>query len=200
MTGTRLYNVQVACRSYTYEVMNDKDIRLSDNDRNDAINQLARAVGEGRLSMDEFEDRSNEVMHATLGKDLVPVLKDIPALRNEEIKEFSRADIDKLRADGRKTRAGIALISTLLGFSIGPVLIATGTTFAGIACLVAVPIIWVLLYVMKIGPDSWHTPSIRQLERQRKREIEAQRKDKWSQLSDEAFGIAQRQLSRWNKK
>jgi len=34
--------------------MNDKDIRLSDNDRNDAINQLARAVGEGRLSMDEF--------------------------------------------------------------------------------------------------------------------------------------------------
>src|SRR5699024_8778761 len=83
-----------------------------------------------------------------------------PALGMEEIKVFSRADIDELRADGRKTRAGIALISTLLGFSIGPVLIATVTTFAGIACLVAVPIILVLLYVMKIGPDSWHTPSI----------------------------------------
>ena len=180
--------------------MNNKHIRLSDDDRNEAINQLARAVGEGRLSMEEFEERSTDVMGATYGKDLVPVLRDIPAHRNTDIKEFSRADIDKLRADGRKTRLGIALISSLVGITAGPLLITSNLAIAGIALLLAVPIIWILLYVMKVGPDSWHAPSLRQLERMRKREIEAQRKDKWSQLSDEALGLAQRQLSRWNKK
>ena len=180
--------------------MNDKHLRLSDDDRNEAINQLARAVGEGRLSMDEFEERSTEVMHATFGKDLAPVLKDIPAQKNADIKEFSRADIEKLRADGRKTRLGVALIASLVALTAGPILITSNAIVAGIAVLVAVPIIWILLYVMKVGPDSWHAPSLRQLERMRKREIEAQRKDKWSQLSDDALGIAQRQLSRWNKK
>src|SRR5699024_1562820 len=131
---------------------------------------------------------------------LVPVLRDIPAHRNTEIKEFSRTDIDKLRADGRKTRLGIALISSLVGITAGPLLITSNLAIAGIALLIAVPIIWILLYVMKVGPDSWHAPSLRQLERMRKREIEAQRKDKWSQLSDEARGLAQRQLSRWNEK
>ncbi len=87
-----------------------------------------------------------------------------------------------------------------MGITAGPLLITSNLAIAGIALLIAVPIIWILLYVMKVGPDSWHAPSLRQLERMRKREIEAQRKDKWSQLSDEALGLAQRQLSRWNKK
>ena len=185
--------------------MNNKEIRLSDSERNDAMNQLARAVGEGRLSVEEFEQRSDDVMQARYGHDLLPVLRDIPEVRNQEIKEFSRADIERLRADGRKTRLGVALITSLVGLAAGPFTIAaTGASFAGVGLglifLLAVPTIWILLYVMKVGPDSWHTPSLRKLERERKREIEAQRKDKWSQISDDALGIAQRQLSRWNKK
>src|SRR5699024_6076958 len=100
--------------------MNDKNLRLSADAPKEAINQRDRAVGEGRLSMDECEERSTEVMHATFGKDLAPVLKDIPAQKNADIKEFSRADIEKLRADGRKTRLGVALIASLVAVTAGP--------------------------------------------------------------------------------
>ncbi|MDN6740753.1 MAG: DUF1707 domain-containing protein, partial [Corynebacterium casei] len=55
--------------------MNNKEIRLSDSERNDAMNQLARAVGEGRLSVEEFEQRSDDVMQARYGRDLLPVLR-----------------------------------------------------------------------------------------------------------------------------
>lgn len=185
--------------------MNDKKIRLSDSDRNDAMNQLARAVGEGRLSMEEFEERSDDVMRATYGADLVPVLRDIPAQRNTDIKEFSRTDIERLRKDGQKTRLGIALITSLVGIAAGPfTIVASGASFAGIGLgllfLLAVPTIWILLYVMKVGPDSWHTPSLRQLENQRKRELGSKRKETLNQLTDDALGIAQKQLSKWNKK
>ena len=185
--------------------MNNKEFRLSDSDRNDAMNQLARAVGEGRLSVEEFEERSDNVMSATYGRDLVPVLKDIPSVRNTEIKEFSRADIERLRKDGQKTRLGVALITSLAGIAAGPFLIvASGASVAGIGlgllALLAVPTIWILLYVMKIGPESWNTPSLRQLERERKRELGSKRQEQLGQLTDDALGIAQRQLSRWNKK
>lgn len=180
-------------------------MRLSDLDRNAAMNQLARAVGEGRLSVSEFEDRTDDVMRATYGRDLVPVLQDIPTVRNTEIKEFSRADIKKLHADGKKTKLGVALITSLLGVAAGPfVIVASGATFTGIGigllCLLAVPTIWILLYVMKAGPESWHTPSLRKLERERKRDLGSKRQAQLGNLTSEALEIAHHQLSRWNKK
>ena len=64
-------------------------MRLSDSERNDAINDLARAVGEGRLTMEEFEDRSDDVMRAHTHQDLVPVFQDIPARGSHEVKVYS---------------------------------------------------------------------------------------------------------------
>ena len=92
-----------------------------------------------------------------------------------------------------------------MGIAAGPfTIVASGASFAGIGLgllfLLAVPTIWILLYVMKVGPDSWHTPSLRQLENQRKRELGSKRKETLNQLTDDALGIAQKQLSKWNKK
>ena len=64
----------------------DRTLRLSDSERNDALTDLARAVGEGRLSMDEFEERSDSVMQAVTQKDLAPIFSDIPATGSQEVK------------------------------------------------------------------------------------------------------------------
>ena len=185
--------------------MNNKEFRLSDSDRNDAMNQLARAVGEGRLSVEEFEERSDNVMRATFGRDLVPVLKDIPSVRNTEIKEFSRSDIERLRKDGQKTPPGSSPHNLTGRHRRGTV---SHRGFRGKHC-------WNRPWPSRAFSRAHHLdlalrhenrtrflahPSLRQLERERKRELGSKRQDKLGQLTDEALGIAQRQLSKWNKK
>ena len=74
-----------------------------------------------------------------------------------------------------------------------------------------------LLYVMKVGPDSWYTPSLRQLEQQRRQEIKrrqleiesakahqqammrVQRKDQFNQLTSDALDVAQNTINRFRK-
>ena len=80
------------------------------------------------------------------------------------------------------------------------------------------PTVWLLLYVMKVGPDSWYTPSIRQLERRRRElirvqqlEIEAsrareiaeqrvQRRQQVNQLTNDAINVAQSTVNRFKRR
>ena len=41
----------------------------------------------------------------------------------------------------------------------------------GLPLVIIVPFVFILLYIMKIGPSSWYTPSPARLERQRQREL-----------------------------
>ena len=83
--------------------------------------------------------------------------------------------------------------------------------------LLIIPTLFILLYVMKVGPDSWYTPSLRQLEQQRRQEIKmrqleiesakahqqalmrSQRKDQMNQLKSDALDAAQNTLNRFRK-
>jgi hypothetical protein len=55
-------------------------LRVSDAERQQVVDALQRHTGEGRLSIDEFEDRSTLAFAARTRADLGGVLADLPAL------------------------------------------------------------------------------------------------------------------------
>jgi len=57
----------------------DAHLRMSDHDREQVVARLYEAVGEGRLTMDEFEDRLTGALAARTFGEVVPYLADLPA-------------------------------------------------------------------------------------------------------------------------
>jgi hypothetical protein len=53
-------------------------LRISDADRESAVNQLSEQYALGRLSRDEFDERSDAVWSARTQGDLAPVFADLP--------------------------------------------------------------------------------------------------------------------------
>lgn len=199
-------------------------MRLSDAEKTDAINDLARAVGEGRLTMEEFEERSDDVMRATTRRELVPLFTDIPAVSATEIKIYSRGEVERAYKAGKKPRLATAMTGTIaLTFASIACFVASNAAGAvailgGVGALFLVPILWIMLYVAKVGPESWHQPSPRKIERQQRREILAmtaqeraqqkaleqaqwaERRRQAGELTSEAMNLAKRKLDQWNKK
>lgn len=54
------------------------DERASDHDRQRVIDELRRHTADGRLTLDEFEERVDEALRATTRGDLVHVLRELP--------------------------------------------------------------------------------------------------------------------------
>jgi hypothetical protein len=57
------------------------DIRVSDADRDQAASELGEAFQVGRLTADEFRERSGQAMDARTGKELTALLADLPVER-----------------------------------------------------------------------------------------------------------------------
>jgi len=55
-------------------------VRMSDAEREAVVARLSRAAGEGRLSLDEFEQRVAEVLAARTFADVEPHVADLPAV------------------------------------------------------------------------------------------------------------------------
>jgi hypothetical protein len=58
----------------------DAHVRASDVERDQVIKTLGQHTADGRLTMDEFEERVGEALSATSRADLEPVLRELPAL------------------------------------------------------------------------------------------------------------------------
>lgn len=58
--------------------MMDREIRVSDADREDVVGRLRRAMSEGRLSVDEFDERAAAAYAAKTRADLTPLTADLP--------------------------------------------------------------------------------------------------------------------------
>jgi hypothetical protein len=56
------------------------DLRVSDADRQAVIDELRRHTGDGRITLDEFEERVDEVLTARTRADLDAALRELPAL------------------------------------------------------------------------------------------------------------------------
>ena len=54
------------------------DLRVSDADRDRALSELSEAFQAGRITADEFDQRSGQALRARTGKELTALLADLP--------------------------------------------------------------------------------------------------------------------------
>lgn len=202
------------------------NFRIGDAERMEAMDILGRALGEGRLTMDEFDERCSRVAEAQKHSDLTPILSDLPVTppaasqphASHEVAVYSQAEIMQARRAGKRTRAGIFWLGTI--GSMGLVTLAGTAGFDALAgmSLLIIPTLFILLYVMRVGPDSWYAPSLRQLEMQRRQELKArqleieaakaqqqalvraQRQDQFNQITTDALDVAHQTVNRFRRK
>jgi hypothetical protein len=58
------------------------DLRVSDADRDRALSELTEAFQAGRITADEFDERSGQALGARTGKELTALLTDLPVGRS----------------------------------------------------------------------------------------------------------------------
>lgn len=56
----------------------DLDLRASDAERDRTVTELRRHLVDGRLTMDEFDERSGEALRARTRRDLLATLRELP--------------------------------------------------------------------------------------------------------------------------
>ncbi|MEU8380224.1 DUF1707 domain-containing protein [Streptosporangium sp. NPDC048865] len=67
-----------------------RDVRASDDDREAATRRLRLAVEEGRLDLQEFDDRVGRALSATTHGELAVLLADLPAERRRSLPPAGR--------------------------------------------------------------------------------------------------------------
>jgi hypothetical protein len=75
-------------------------MRVSDAERNLVVERLNHAVGEGRLTLSEFEDRLQAVLAARTHDEMVPFVADLPAAVAPEVLTL-RSRSSSLKRAGR---------------------------------------------------------------------------------------------------
>lgn len=144
-------------------------IRLSDAERNTALESLGEAFAEGRLSVHEYDERCKELVQAQTVDDLDALFLDIPQNADGTslslVPQFTINELARANKQSRNVRAGIMAL-TVIGAAIGSAALSpiSGTAVAVIWWLV--PLVAVLLYVLKVGPESWYVPSPKKLQKQ----------------------------------
>lgn len=83
----------------------DPHLRASDAEREQVIEDLRQHAADGRLTMEEFEERVTEALAATTRGDLEPVLRELPPLQRQP-------DVER-RAPGQPMPSGRAVLGAL---------------------------------------------------------------------------------------
>ena len=123
---------------------------------------------------------------------------------------YTSGEIASARKNGQNMRLGLLALGSVLSFGAGIVLAETVANAWGVLPVIVIPVLFILLYVMKVGPDDWYTPSPEQLRRQQLKEIQAARRleeeqrkalraAQRDQITGDAMDFAMRQLGRFNK-
>lgn len=201
------------------------DVRISDEDRNGAIAALGRAFAEGRLTMDEYEDRIESITQAQTHGKVAQVFTDLPRMDGsstviDNSPRYTQQEVEAAYRSSKRTRLGIMALTTVGTLAAIPILTVASSWMWAMLFFV-IPTVFILLYIMKIGPKSWYQPSPRQIERQRLRQIQAsqalytaekkandearqaelraQRQQLASELTNEAMGFAKRSIDKFKK-
>ena len=157
----------------------NQDYRIGDAERQKAMDDLGKHFTAGRLDITEYDNRLTNVVEATMWSDLMPIFSDLPAITDantsatiphaagipDEVK-FTSSEIEENYRSGKRIKLGITLLMLLPCLATPP----TNTLISGIAFSVFLATV-IMLYVLKLGPKSWHQPSPRVLARQRQRQI-----------------------------
>lgn len=84
----------------TGELVPRPEVRVSDAERNSVVERLNQAVGEGRLTLAEFEERIGGVLAARTQTELAPWTADLPEITAPPVLEL-RARSSALERAGR---------------------------------------------------------------------------------------------------
>lgn len=90
------------------------DMRVSDADRDRAVSELSVAYQAGRLTAEEFDQRSGQALHARTGKELIALFADlprnaVPAPRATDLERGARRVLAARVAMGVSAAAAISL-------------------------------------------------------------------------------------------
>ena len=145
------------------------------------MDDLGKHFTAGRLDITEYDNRLTNVAEAIMWSDLIPIFSDLPAITDTntsaaiphvsgipEEEKFSRSEIEESYRSGKRIKLGIMILTFMAAVSSTLILQDKLVAFAMMMTFLAM---FVLLYVMKLGPKSWHQPSPRALARQRRRQI-----------------------------
>ena len=88
------------------------DVRVSDAERDEVVQQLSRHTGDGRLTIDEFEERVEQVYASKTRRELDATLRGLP---RPAVRVPRRVDV----ADRLRPLAGVAVL-VLAVLAIGP--------------------------------------------------------------------------------
>ena len=105
------------------------DLRVSDAERDLAVSELSRAFEAGRLTAEEFNDRSEQAFAARTGNELVALLADLPVEEEPSKPEVAVVPHDDFAPARPRVLAGatiaavcFALVAVANAFSHGPTL------------------------------------------------------------------------------
>lgn len=91
----------------------DHHLRASDAEREQVIDDLRQHAADGRLTMDEFEQRVAEALAATTRGDLEPVLRELPPLeRASQPRPRPRRQVRM--PSGRTVFAAVAIVFAVI--------------------------------------------------------------------------------------
>ena len=137
--------------------------RIGNADRAKALDLLAGYLETGHLTISDFEERSAAVPGCRTTGDLEIILADLPA-HGDAPRSTERVTTRPAsgRVSGLRFRIGIFL-------AIGMVCLTATAATASPAPLVVWALSAIALFILNVGPDSWYTPSLRQLERRNRR-------------------------------
>ncbi|MEV0718548.1 DUF1707 domain-containing protein [Asanoa sp. NPDC050611] len=86
------------------ELPSQRDIRMSDAERETVLARLNTAVAEGRLTMAEFEERVDGVLRSRTFRDVEPFLADLPSVA--AVPALAATDVVELRGHAGQIRRG----------------------------------------------------------------------------------------------
>jgi hypothetical protein len=104
------------------------DVRVSDADRDQALSELGAAFRAGRLTADEFDERSGQTLRSRTGNELIALLTDLPvehaalATRTTAVVPARRAMAARVSAVAGVGAFCFAAAAAVAALSAGPTL------------------------------------------------------------------------------
>ncbi|GAA1035589.1 MULTISPECIES: DUF1707 SHOCT-like domain-containing protein [Amycolatopsis] len=119
------------------------DLRLSDDERQDALDVLSEHVRTGRLDIDEYGSRSAKVTSAKLVSELVPLFDDLPSPRPSALLATARPQPVVPSAGNGKLGSFVMRYSVPLSIALAVIVLIV--TRGRLLIVFALPLLLILL-------------------------------------------------------
>ena len=159
----------------------NSDYRISDTERQYAMDELGKHFTSGRLDMNEYDTRLTSIAEATMKSELTQLFDDlplapstpanVPATVSEpvdlmETPAMPSTEAMQLYRKGRNMKLGVVLASFVASFMLFGVSEFIGNFMLGVTFIVAIA-----LFLMNVGPASWNYPNPRKIMRAQRRDM-----------------------------